>query len=99
MTKKEAHLKLSEIKIDNDNLDYIKSTGEICGKLRDDLVKLMSIPDKRYFYFDYLAYIKTNNDGHLRGTIDTERIHAYDIDHAILLFKVKHPDTPFDPPY
>ena len=45
MTERDAHLKLSEIKIDNDNLDYIKMTGEICGKLRWDLVKLFAIPD------------------------------------------------------
>lgn len=44
MNDKEVHLKLSEIKIDNDNLDYIKFTGEICGKLREDLVKLFAIP-------------------------------------------------------
>lgn len=45
MNEKEVHLKLSEIKIDNDNLDYIKMVGEICGKLRDDLVKLFAIPN------------------------------------------------------
>lgn len=45
MDEKEVHLKLSDVKIDNDNLDYIKMTGEICGKLRDDLVKLFAIPD------------------------------------------------------
>lgn len=45
MNEREVHLKLSDIKIDNDNLDYIKMTGEICGKLRDDLVKLFAIPD------------------------------------------------------
>lgn len=45
MNEREVHLKLSDIKIDNDNLDYIKTTGEICGKLRDDLVKLFAIPD------------------------------------------------------
>lgn len=33
------HIMLSGIKIDNDNLDYIKSTGEICGNLRWDLVE------------------------------------------------------------
>jgi len=44
MTEREVHLELSNIKIDNDNLDYIKMTGEICGKLRDDLVKLFAIP-------------------------------------------------------
>lgn len=44
MTEKEVHLKLSNIKIDNDNIDYIKMTGEITGKLRDDLVKLFSLP-------------------------------------------------------
>lgn len=42
MTDNEIHLKLSDIKIDNDNLDYIKATGEICGKLRWDLVKLFN---------------------------------------------------------
>lgn len=45
MTEEEVHLKLSEIEIDNDNLDYIKLTGGIGGKLRDDLVKLFSISD------------------------------------------------------
>lgn len=45
MTENEIHLKLSDVKIDNDNLDYIKATGEICGKLRWDLVKLFAIPD------------------------------------------------------
>jgi hypothetical protein len=45
MTEEEIHLKLSEVVIDNDNLDYIKLTGEICGKLRWDLVKLFAIPD------------------------------------------------------
>lgn len=45
MTEKEIHLKLSEVVIDNDNLDYIKMTGEICGQLRWDLVKLFAIPD------------------------------------------------------
>lgn len=44
MNEREVHLKLSDVKIDNDNLDYIKMTGEICGKLRDDLVKLFAIP-------------------------------------------------------
>ena len=44
MTEAEVHIKLSEIVIDNDNLDYIKETGEICGKLRWDLVKLFAIP-------------------------------------------------------
>lgn len=43
--EKEIHLKLSEIVIDNDNLDYIKAQGEICGKLRDDLVKMFSEPE------------------------------------------------------
>ena len=33
------HIMLSGIKIDNDNLDYIKLTGEICGNLRWDLVE------------------------------------------------------------
>lgn len=42
MTEAEIHLKLSKIKIDNDNLDYIKMTGELCGKLRWDLVKLFA---------------------------------------------------------
>jgi len=45
MNEREVGLKLSEIKIDNDNLDYMKLVGEICGKLRDDLVKLFSTPD------------------------------------------------------
>jgi len=45
MTEEEIHLKLSEVEIDNDNLDYIKLTGGIGGKLRDDLVKLFSISD------------------------------------------------------
>lgn len=45
MTEKEVHLKLSNIPIDNDNLDYIKATGEICGKLRDDLVKVFADTD------------------------------------------------------
>lgn len=40
MTEREASLKLSEIKLDNDNLDYMKLTGEICGKLREDLIEL-----------------------------------------------------------
>ncbi len=44
MTEQEVHLLLSDVKIDNDNLDYIKMTGEICGKLRFDLVKLFAIP-------------------------------------------------------
>jgi len=42
MTKGEIYLKLSNIKIDNNNLDSIKTTGKICGKLRDDLVDLFS---------------------------------------------------------
>ena len=33
------YIMLSGIKIDNDNLDYIKLTGEICGNLRWDLVE------------------------------------------------------------
>jgi len=45
MNEREVHLKLSEVKIDNDNLDYIKMTGEICGKLRDDIVKLFAMTD------------------------------------------------------
>jgi len=45
MTEREVHLELSKIKIDDDNIDYIKKTGEICGKLRDDLVKLFATPD------------------------------------------------------
>jgi len=44
MTEQEVHLLLSDVKIDNDNLDYIKLTGEICGKLRWDLVNLFAIP-------------------------------------------------------
>jgi len=40
--EKQLHLILSDVKIDNDNLDYIKMTGEICGKLRWDLVELFS---------------------------------------------------------
>ncbi len=44
MTEAEVHLLLSKVVIDNDNLDYIKATGEICGKLRLDLVKLFAIP-------------------------------------------------------
>lgn len=39
--EKEIHLKLSNIKIDNDNLDYIKATGELCGKLRWELVDMI----------------------------------------------------------
>lgn len=42
MKKEEVHLKLSKVVIDNENLDYIKLTSEICGKLRDDLVKLFA---------------------------------------------------------
>ena len=42
MTEQEVHLKLSEIKIDNDNLDYIKANEELCGKLRWDLVESIS---------------------------------------------------------
>lgn len=42
MKEEYIHLKLSEVETDNDNLDYIKLTGEICGKLRRDLVKLFS---------------------------------------------------------
>lgn len=38
-SEEEIHIKLSEVVIDNDNLDYIKVVGEICGKLRYDLVK------------------------------------------------------------
>lgn len=45
MTEAEVHLLLSNVVIDNDNLDYIKATGEICGKLRWDLVKLFAITD------------------------------------------------------
>ena len=45
MTEAEVHLKLSEIKIDNDNLDYMKLVGAISGKLRYDLVKLFCQPD------------------------------------------------------
>lgn len=45
MNEKEIHLKLSEVKIDNDNLDYIKATGEICGQLRWDLVKIFATSD------------------------------------------------------
>lgn len=42
MTENEIHSKLSEVKIDNDNLDYIKMVGEICGKLRYDLVAVFA---------------------------------------------------------
>ena len=55
MNKREIHLKLSEVEIDNDNLDYIKMTGEICGKLRWDLVKLFAIPDTSYTLLDSAA--------------------------------------------
>jgi hypothetical protein len=44
MNEKKIHLKLSDVKLDNDNLEYMKLTGEICGKLRDDLVRLFSGP-------------------------------------------------------
>ena len=44
MTEQEVHLLLSDVKLDNDNLDYIKATGEICGKLRWDLVKIFAMP-------------------------------------------------------
>jgi hypothetical protein len=43
MKNKKTYLKLSEIKIDNDNLDYIKHTGELYGKLNWNLVKLFAI--------------------------------------------------------
>lgn len=46
MTDKEIHLKLSNIVLDNDNLDYMKLTGEICGKLRWDLVELFKNNDE-----------------------------------------------------
>lgn len=60
MTEDEAHLKLSEIVIDSDNLDYIKATGEICGKLRYDLVKLFATSDvsqRSELLKDFYAYI------------------------------------------
>jgi hypothetical protein len=40
--EKQLHLKLSEIKIDKDNLDYCKANEELCGKLRWDLVDMIS---------------------------------------------------------
>jgi hypothetical protein len=64
MNEREVHLKLSDVKIDNDNLDYIKMTGEICGKLRDDLVKLFAIPNVR------LSLPDAENIDYLRGFID-----------------------------
>jgi hypothetical protein len=66
MTEREVHLELSNIKIDNDNLDYIKMTGEICGKLRDDLVKLFAIPD-----VSKSALLDEWNNGYCRGCEDT----------------------------
>lgn len=63
MTEAEVNLILSNVEIDRDNLDYIKMTGEICGKLRWDLVKLFAspkgsitvtpIPEGSIFYKDF----------------------------------------------
>ena len=37
--EKLMHKELSELTIDPDNYEYIKSVGEVCGKLRYDIVE------------------------------------------------------------
>lgn len=60
--EKEVHLKLSDVEIDNDNLDYIKMTGEICGKLRDDLVKSFAIENVKSQVFNDMEYQAEQNE-------------------------------------
>lgn len=60
MTENQIHVELSNIKIDKDNLDYIKLCGEITGNLRWDLVKLFSTPSvnsKREFLITFLEHM------------------------------------------
>lgn len=54
---------------------------------------------KRSFIFDYLGKTKRNELGVLVVECLSDTINAYDEEHAIALFKERHPDTPFDPPY
>lgn len=42
ISEEDIHIALSSVKIDDDNLDYIKQIGEICGNLRWDIVKALS---------------------------------------------------------
>lgn len=70
------------------NLNYIRQTPIVLNNIT-----------KRTFFFDYVAHVSTNGDGHLRGVVNTEEIEVWDEEHATLLFKEKHLDTPFDPPY
>ena len=66
----------------------------------EELVRNLSLGGvtKRLFHFDYVARTYLSEFNRV-GEVVTEYIKAYDKEHAILLFKEKHGDTPFDPPY
>ena len=70
--------------------------------IADDILQQinLNIPvvTKRIFHFDYIARTYLSEFNRV-GEGVTENIHAYDEEHAICLFKEKHGDTPYDPPY
>ena len=82
------------------NQGFIKDIDGTFDRIAEKIVKLFAIPivTKRVFNFDYTGngYVE---DGNLIADLLTEKILAYDEEHAILLFKTKFVNVPFDPPY
>lgn len=54
---------------------------------------------KRAFNFDYIGKPFTIDGSQRMARQHTATIEAWDEEHATLLFKERHPDSPFDPPY
>ena len=73
MVERELGIKLSDIKIDKDNLDYCVATGEIVGQLRTDIIKTVSDLLENSNAFDIVI------DG---SELSDEEINASAIDYA-----------------
>lgn len=101
----------SNVKLQDAFLDYQEEKNENNEKYLkhlDEMIKEAETSDKpalniggvtkRLFCFDYIGncYVE---DGQTGGDMLTEKIYAYDKDHAILLFKTRFVNVPFDPPY
>lgn len=80
-------------------------TGTVSSELSrhanmDHIPKKPCNPIGKYlFTFDYVAETYVDDHGNRMGKTASDTIEAYDSDHAILIFKDKHPGKQFDHPY
>ena len=93
--------RLFDLNIEVSNALYEVQFKELNEENQTTIKELLNVsePKKKVFHFDYIGEVTRDENNMRTGSLEIEPITAWDEEHATLLFKEKHPDTPFDPPY